>query len=261
VLNLPEPDRSRLPGSPLDVVVCQVRFDAQIAVSEPRFGLEFHTRLGGRDGQYPKLSPVESQALSVAVGPGAAPQVAHAPAPSGWQLSAGDGSWSVSLAPEALAVETRSYEDWSGFRERFAAALEAVTELCSPQIEQRLGLRYVDRISEAGVTDPIAWVPLLDERLLGVIAHPVLGEAVRGHQQQVVLDLGEDALCRFVHGLLPADHEQHYVLDYDLHREGARPFDRDGIMQVLDAFNTDALKLFQASVTEELVQRFQEVTA
>ena len=76
-----------------------------------------------------------------------------------------------------------------------------------------------------------------------------LASAVLSQQQQIMLDIGEGVVCRFAHGTLPTDGDVEYVLDYDVYRREARPFDAAAILDALDTFNTEALKLFQASIT------------
>jgi uncharacterized protein (TIGR04255 family) len=177
---------------------------------------------------------------------------------SGWQLKSADENWEVELMPDHLGLETKAYSTWRDFRTRFAAALTALAEIVSPTLEHRIGLRYIDRVQEPEIALPDGWTPYIAAELLGSVAHPTLGGAILAQQQQVMIDLGDDARCRFAHGFLRADNERlHYFLDYDMHREGARAFEPDGIIDKLDEFNTDALKLFQASVTAALLERLR----
>ncbi len=254
MLRLPEPDRTELPRSPLDLVVCQVRFERTVAVSDAAKGLAFHEALGGREGPYPKLEQRQAQALNVTFVPGSPAQFSQPQPLSGWHLEAADENWNVQLMPEHLGLETRAYSTWEEFRGRFSAALKALVDVVAPVLESRIGLRYVDRIQEPRVTSPEGWAPYIAQGLLGLACHPVLGSAIVAQQHQVVIDLGDGAACRFAHGLLRADDERlHYILDYDLHREGSRSFDTEEIMSKLDEFNTDALKLFHSSTTPELL--------
>ncbi|HTC58841.1 MAG TPA: TIGR04255 family protein [Solirubrobacteraceae bacterium] len=257
MLNLPEPDRDQLPRSPLELVVCQVRFESIVGISETARGLAFYEALGGRDGQYRNLIQAQSQALNVTFAPGASPTFAQPQSLSGWQLKSADENWEVELMPDHLGLETKAYSTWQDFRDRFSAALDALSEIVGPTLEHRIGLRYIDRIADLEIASPAGWTPYIAPELLGSVAHPTLGGAILTQQQQVLIDLGDDARCRFAHGLLKADNGQlHYFLDYDMHREGGRAFDRQAIMSKLDEFNTDALKLFQASATDALLATF-----
>ena len=57
--------------------------------------------------------------------------------------------------------------------------------------------------------------------------------------------------------MLPAEDGLEYVLDYDLYRQDARPFDGTSVIEALDLFNTEALKLFQASVTPNTIEELR----
>ena len=257
-LALPDPDRSRLPRSPLDLVVCQLRFEARPQVRDAQLALAIDEALGGAQGRYVRLEQVQAQEVNFVVGPGAAPAVGPAQASSGWRLQTADGQWIVSLMPDHVALETTHYTTWEDFRERMHELIDVTVQHIAPGIEQRLGLRYIDRISEVEARSPADWTRYLAAELLGLVLHEGLGSAVTAARQQVLLDLNEGYSCTFTHGFLPGEAERlNYVLDYDVHREGGRPFDADLVKQALDVLHDDALKLFQASITPALYEVFQ----
>ena len=59
MLELPDPDRSRLTKSPLDLVVFQIRFDQRSSISAPAIGFAFQTTLGARAKRAWKIEPIE----------------------------------------------------------------------------------------------------------------------------------------------------------------------------------------------------------
>ncbi|MDP8942916.1 MAG: TIGR04255 family protein [Actinomycetota bacterium] len=262
-LQLPEPDRTPLPRSPLDLVVCQLRFETRPQVSEGQLALSIHEALGGGDGRYPRLEQVQAQAVGVTLGPGTPPAMNQMQGQSGWRCQSAEGLWVVSLMPDHVALETTRYTEWDDFRERLHELLDATAEHIAPGVEQRLGLRYIDRISEVEARSPADWEPYLIRELLGLALHDQLGAAVTTTRQQVLLDLGEGYSCAFTHGFLPGEDERlNYLLDYDLFREGGRAFGVEAIKDALEVLSEDALKLFQASITPALYDFFREaVTA
>lgn len=254
-LNLPEPDRSPLARSPLALVVCQVRFDEVLAVSDTRTLRAMHEALGGRHGQYPKAEKLIGQAMSIQFSAGAASAEAR-PQETGWRLSSPDGRWAITLMPTYVALETSAYTSWGDdFRPRLQRLIEATAEHIAPELEQRLGLRYVNRITEPRVTTPQEWRGYIADEFLGVLLHEHLGPAARAAQQQIDLDLDQGILCGLRHGFFvdPArDRALTYVLDFDVYREGALPFDPSDIMTTVDAFNTLVLQLFQQAITPQM---------
>ncbi len=60
--------------------------------------------------------------------------------------------------PDHVSLETTSYTTWGDdFQPRLTALIEATATCVEPAIEQRLGLRYVDRIRELELTSIGAW--------------------------------------------------------------------------------------------------------
>lgn len=249
-LDLLPPDRSRLERSPLELVVFQVRYENRLVVSDPAVALAVHEVLGGPSGPYGRIDPAEGTSLSVAVGTG--PTAVSESKLSGWRL-VGDDGWVVSLMPDHVGLETTAYTTWDEFEPRLHGLLDAVQEHVEPAIEQRIGLRYVDQIRELQIADAAGWEPYIRPELLGPILHPQFGPAVRATFQQVLVELERGVTCGLRHGT--AQNEtgtMDYVLDYDVFREGGRGFDPAAIKAAASAFNTYALQLFQASITETL---------
>ena len=256
MLDLPDPDRSLLTNSPLDLVVCQVRFDQRAVISaSSKVGFEFQAALQADDESRWKMEPVEGPPpVNIVVTPDGAQQISGGDPIKGWRFASVDGVFIVVLMPDSIAVETRRYTGWDSFRATVERALDRLVTNFGPEIELRVGLRYVDRLKDEAAKRPSDWAAQLQSALHGLVAHEKLGPAVSNQQQQIMLELGDGAVCRFAHGTLPTDGGLEYVLDYDLFREEARPFEAEAILDVLDLFNSEALKLFQASITPETAE-------
>lgn len=64
--------------------------------------------------------------------------------------------------------------------------MEAVASRIAPTVEQRLGLGYVDRVSEPKVASPDEWKEYITEPFLGPVMHPTVGRSVRNSRQQIL---------------------------------------------------------------------------
>jgi len=255
--NLPEPDRSRLSRSPLELVVCAVRHERRLVVGEGSTAIAIHEALGGASGNYPELDEITGQEVSFIMAPGSGPQVSETKT-SGWRFAAADGSWAVSLTAEHFSLETNAYTTWEeDFAPRLSELITAVAEIVQPAIEQRIGLRYIDRIAELELPDVASWRPYLRPEVLGLIAHPELGDLVRTAQQHLVLEFGEGLRAGVRHGPIPTKTNVDYQLDYDVFRQGARPFDVGQLVETAATLNTLALQLFQSTITDELLEKLK----
>src|SRR3954453_15486492 len=117
--------------APLAMVVCQVHYDTNLAVADATTARALHDALGGRTGSYPRVQQIQSPAAG-----------------GGWRFVADDERWAVAALPDRVSLETTSYENWDHFRERLQAVLAAAAEQLEPAVEQRLGLRYINRLAQ-----------------------------------------------------------------------------------------------------------------
>lgn len=257
-LDLPEPNETRLSKSPLELVVCQIRFENHPQISDGSIASKIHDSLGGSEGPYQRLSPIENQSVEIAVGPDASPRLQSQDVRV-WQMAAADDSWIVSLAPDHISLETRAYTTWAdSFQPRLGALLDAFCDQVQPTTSQRIGLRYVDRIKEFSFESAQEWEGLIDPTLLGPVLHPGFGRNIQHSQQIVLLNLEKESKCLFRHGVLPPENGRvDYFLDFDLFEEGGSRFDKAALISTATQLNGFALQLFQASVLEPLLERLR----
>jgi uncharacterized protein (TIGR04255 family) len=258
-LCLPEPDGQRLPRSPLELVVCQIRFDHRAQIEESTVALAVHEQLGGAGGPYPQLEPIEGQQLVVSGGLGVEPQTEQRSS-RGWRIASENGEWMVTLMSDHVGLETTGFTTWEeDFLPRLRDVVEAITNHLQPVIEQRLGLRFVDRIEELELDSIVAWSDYIAPEFLGPIVHPELGPAVSGMGQQVVLRVDEQLRAAIRSGPITDrdDGRVDYLLDYDIFRQGGRQFSADEVIATAAKLNTCAHQLFQVSITEKLLDFLQ----
>ena len=252
---LPAADSTPLERSPLQLVVCQIKFEETLAVADGRLILAFHEALGGARGPYPKVEQIRGSRLDIPVSLGAPARAPSETPFTGWRMQSSDG-WIVTIMPDSAALETTRYTTWSAdFQPRLSQLMAAVAEHIKPATEQRLGLRYVDRIADPPVSSPSEWRGLVTDEFLGPILHPTLGPLVRATQQQIILDLGDGirAIVRTATALDPSPNERPaFVLDFDVFREGVLPFDSSSIEAAAADFHDLNLRLFQQATTQGL---------
>lgn len=254
-LDLTNLDRGILQRSPLASVICQIRYEVTPAASDPRLASEFFERLKS-DGRFERLDQVIESALNVSLGAGLPPAVAQQPANSGWRLTAPDGQRSVALMPTHIAVEATAYDGWEAdFAPLLAEVVQAVAEMVQPVFEQRIGLRYINQMTEPEIRTPQDWRGLIADSFLPLITSDELGSMVAFVRQQATLQLDEEARCIINSGFAPdpdRDGALTFLLDFDIAREGMRRFDVAQVLATADRFNEYALRLFQLATTEDL---------
>lgn len=253
-LALPEPFEGNLPRSPLALVACQVRYsdiNGQVtgaAVAALRQGLD------AAGFAYPRTDQVQLQNLSIDLGSGATNRESAGKA---WRLQSSDSRWIVTVGPEAVTLETTRYDTWErNFRARFAAIVEALSAIFAPRAETRLGLRYVDVISDPPVRDMQEWSAWINPALLGPIAHPRIGSGVTVIQQQFSLSLDDDVRATIRLGVYPdpaRDGALTCLIDTDVFRESLLPYSADGVIAATERLHDWNLRLFQQMITPEML--------
>ena len=246
-LTLPSRDTDQLVRAPLELVVCQVRFQAVDLRAESVFA--FHAEAKGR---LPILQPAERQSAELAIGlqPAFSTQKE-----SGWQMASADGSWTATLMPDSLALQTTRHTTWSSeFEPLLAQLIPALTENVRPAVELRVGVRYVDRLKDVSDVRPAAWRGRVRDEVLGVALHPVLGQAILSDLQQVEMEVEENRGCILKHGLLrdpTREQAPTYFIDTDAYHLEARPFSGEQTLSTARELHDIAVGVFQQVITPE----------
>jgi uncharacterized protein (TIGR04255 family) len=263
-LRLPEIDHRPLTRPPLEVVVFQVRFEQNLALVAGDTLLRLHEHLHGADGPYPRVESQQVVAAQMQIGPQGITQL---PSPAsqpvrGVRMRSDDGAWTVSVMPDFVALETTAYTTWADdCRARIQDILTAIDEHVHPRVEERIGLRYVNRISEPEVAVPADFQGLVSEGLLGAAADEFWTAGITGIQQQIEIHVSADIQCILRHGTIPRNTGfgiDGYLLDIDLFRQQPRRFNVDSIIACSDQLNDAATALFQNSLTSSYLDRLRE---
>lgn len=252
-LVLPSPAEVPLTQAPLVRVIAQLRFPEILAVEQRDFVAPFQEAL--RDA-YPVLRQEQTQAIMVTVGgvQPAKPQIA-------WRFGDIDNHWRVSLTPGFVSLETTKYTSRSNFFERLGTVVRALDEHVEPKLIDRLGVRYIARITGAMVDD-IAELVIPEVR-------GILGTDAAKHAQHAMsetLFAVDDARILARWGRLPPGvttdpaaiepvAETSWILDLDVFGPSAMPFEASAIVAKATEFSARQYAIFRWAVTDEFLRR------
>ncbi len=133
-------ERILLDPDPLVRVVAQVRFAPVFSIRAPGFIAPFQEAI--RDG-YPLVRREEQQQVAVGVQGALAMEESVL-----WRFSDVDSNWQVTLSDSFVSLDCGDYTDRPDFMARLSQALTAVGDHIQPVLTHRIGVRYVDQLSD-----------------------------------------------------------------------------------------------------------------
>jgi uncharacterized protein (TIGR04255 family) len=256
--SLPEPFTGTLPGSPLALVSCQVRYaDPAEPISATRVmdlveGLrsDEHSYVGA---QLVRMQTVQIDATNLTP--------ATSALSAAWRLTSEDGRWVATVAPDSYTLETTKYQTWEAdFRTRLEALIRTIDSAVRPSIVTRVGLRYVDSLRLG--TNIASYRHMISRELLGPLLHPAFGAGIVATQQQFTFALDELLNVTVRHGLFPDPSREEaatYLLDTDVYREDLMRVDSAVLLQIIDGMHDDHLRVFRACLTEDGLKTLRTV--
>lgn len=251
----PAPAEVPLSRSPLVRVVAQVRFPMIASIEKADFIAPFQEAVRSA---YPTLRPEQSH--SVALG---AQGVLDARASTMWRFHDASGAWRLTLTQTFLALETQAYLSRQDFLARWGDALAALAAHIDPKIIERLGVRYINRLSEAQLQE----LPnLVRPEVCGVLSTPLASQAQHAITE-VNFELPNEAghvMARWGRipagstvdpGAIEARDTPGWLLDIDAFQTTTRELDVQAPLAQSEAFCARIYAVFRWMVTDALLRQ------
>jgi uncharacterized protein (TIGR04255 family) len=243
-----------LKNAPLVRVIAQLRFPEILSVEQRDFVAPFQEAIRST---YSVLR--QEQTHGILLGPEA---VAPAKPQVAWRFSDTAGQWRVSLTPEFLALETTKYTSRGDFFARLKLLAEALGEHVEPVQLDRLGVRYIDRIT-GDAMDDIA--KLVRAEVRGITGTVAATHALHALSESVFELPDARVLARW--GCLPPGStvdpaaiepakERSWILDLDMFSTTPMPFGVDHVVAEAQHYAERIYTIFRWAVTDEFLVRF-----
>lgn len=252
----PPVDEIPLPRAPLVFVVAQARFERVASISSETFVAGFQEAIRA---QYPIMQ--RGQQAGIVLGPDG--PVVTADAGVIWRFDETPEQWQLVLAPDFVALSTKRYTHRQDFIDRFSTVLSAAQRELKLRFCNRLGVRYVDRLTDPSLLDRLG--VLLKPEVLGAVAvepGETGVEPVHGFMD-AAYGLPEAAELHARWGLLPAGATfdpaieaadlRSWVLDLDVYSTERTPFDPRALASRADALSQRIYRFFRWAVQDEFL--------
>ncbi len=249
------PEEVPLKDTPLILVIAQVRFPAILSIEKKDFVGSFQEAIREK---YPILESEQTQTF--VLGPQGVVQPTFQLT---WRFIDTAGSWRVSLAPNFMALETTAYSSRRDFLERLEHLLIAFEPIFNPQIIQRFGLRYVNRLIGQDLQDISS---LVKPEIAGLMTAEFIEDIHQTVNESlfVIPNRGEEIIARW--GLMPGDvtftpdiepvAESSWILDIDMSLSKNREFCIEELISEGRCFAERIYTFFRWAVKDDFLRRF-----
>lgn len=257
-MRFPESERVIYSENPLERVICQLRFPPIL-----RIGAETPATFQEKiRSDYPLLRERPFSETGLTMPPeiskifGEEVLLGFQSGKAVYDFTSEDGSWTISLTKDFIALTSKRYTHWEEFRDRLNKAVAAFESIYSPAHYTRVGLRYRDLIrrSKLGLKD-IDWVHLLAPHIAGELSDSSLSKFIRTTKRELLIDLdANQGQVQIRHGLVRQTDpdEECYLIDSDFFSDQKTEVGNAG--DKLNHFNREAGRLFKWSITPRLHQ-------
>lgn len=253
--------RVRFKRSPLDGVICQLRFPTILKIdqnSPADFQALIEERFPYVDDGIDTKEPLElqfgAQEMPFSIAIGGIQQQRRA-----YSFLAKDNDFIVTLARNFLSLSTQKYAGWENFCSQVDFILKAFVQIYGKKELTRVGIRYVNAISKSrlGIPESTPWSDLIRPSLLGIICDSALGRYVKGLNSTFFLkDVDSSVDMQIISGIfLKTDRsleQEVFLIDCDTFSTGKNH--TDTAMSLLNRMHANPSSFLRQSITEYLYE-------
>jgi uncharacterized protein (TIGR04255 family) len=251
------PTEVPLPNAPLVRVIAQVRFPIIASVEKRDFIAPFQEAIRA---DYPVMRQDASNTLVNVGGQGQIEVRSSAV----WRFHDREHRWRVTLAADFLALESSAYTSRGDFFGRFEKLMVALADHVQPGALDRLGVRYIDRLTDEAFDDLAAFI---QPALLGALGTVLCRYAKLAVSDNLFGLPDEGGQMRARWGILPenttidpdtieAVNKPSWVLDLDAFVQGERAFAPEEVAKDATRLAERCYAFFLWSVTDRFLAHF-----
>jgi uncharacterized protein (TIGR04255 family) len=258
----PPPAEVPLTRAPLVRVIAQVRFPQILSIRNPDKVAGFQDAIRGT---YPVL--VEEPTKEVIFIPPGEPEIRDSRI---WRFldHEPEWKWRASVSPDFVALETNAYQSRTDFLARLETIVAAAEDAFNPAEARRLGVRYIDRLTDAAVARVDK---LIQPKVLGIALEdgkpPVNLAAAAAHLLTEARFIADEGQIQARWGSLPGNAtidpnaldpipDPSWVMDLDMFTEKPQAFMTASILSEATSFTQRIYSVFREMITDEFLKYY-----
>jgi uncharacterized protein (TIGR04255 family) len=254
MLRFPVQKDVRLLKSPLNEVICQVRYPPVLRIAEEK-PIGFQERLRG---QFPELRVEHGIVVHVPSQEISPPSPESGP--SIFRFLSRDGDTVVSLAAGFYALSTKAYTHWPDFLRSIQMVNEAACAEYALPYATRIGLRYINHLTleNTGTHNLAELYDILRPELTVLLRADCWDEPLEMLNQLLLTgEDGENLTLRT--GLKREEDEPFFLLDFDCYVEGKT--DLEQLARLCSHFHDVIYGAFRWCIREDRLNVFEPILA
>ncbi|MCY4466812.1 MAG: TIGR04255 family protein [Chloroflexi bacterium] len=247
-------------NNPLQSVICQLMFPPILSI-ESALPAAFQDKIRSDFPLFQAAAESDDIPLPPAIAeliPQDLRQVLIASDRRRYQFLSKDKNWTITLARDFVALQTRTYRRWEDFREHLEKMVHALISVYAPDSISRLGLRYQNAIDRNAMElANVPWRDLIAPQVLGPLGLPDYEPEIV--EQNGVFSLSMNAAGDFIrvsHGLAHASESQDsdlvFLLDNDLFTSDEVPAEVNNVISRASEFNILNRNFFRWCILDPL---------
>ena len=249
MIRLPSYEEIRFRDPPLRRVLCQIKFPTILSLADG--GALLGSFQEAIREHYPFLQQLQQFSVTISGAESSAPR---AMSQGAWQFADPARQWTITLAPDALTLETERYSSFEDLSVQIGLALRALVEHVRPGYSTRVGLRYINEIA-VNAPDMEDWSKLLNEHWRSILDAGIVGDSVAHWIQNLRLQL-EDGTFNVNVGFIP-DEAARVIIDLDYFDESQVALSVEDTMAKLDRWHEVIHNMFRWSISGEMLARLE----
>lgn len=252
------PSEIWLPRAPLVRVIARINFPTVVSIGKSDFIAPFQEALRK---VYPVLRPEQAMGFVISSAPNTPP---ISQTQTTWRFSDPKSPWRISLAPNFLAIETTAYKSRVDFVDRAKLVVNALSEHINPQVVDRIGLRFIDRVVGAPLKNMAKYVR---PEVVGILMSS-LAPNVQHALSECLFDVPKEKAQMTVRwGQMPPNAtvdpaaidpmaEASWILDIDMFSTGSSAFTAEHVLDEISDYAERVYTFFRWAVTEEFLKLY-----
>ena len=251
--DLPTFGRIRLSQNQIVVVNAEARFAREDSALEEGDAKKIWKKLGHEN--FPYFEAREQNQVNLVLTDDGASQSKEVT--RGWALSNAEKTVSIMLMPTFINIQILKY---AGFSESlaniFSEAVDAYVSVIKPSVMQRVGIRYVNRLSDLNAKAPGFWSSRIKTGFVGPL-NDSLASFVTGSHQEVQLMLTEGASAIIHSGVFQDTVNAgafSFLVDIDVFRDYSTDYSKKVSENITRKLNRTAYAIFDQMLTPAYIQ-------